>query len=117
MCRAARSEVEGWKTRTLHAEAHIAELKHRMREYRVQLGLPPMDPEEFSAGLAALPWHKPTADAETGDSVSHRPSSSSLQHIQVSLASKLCIMLHCSAPASGIPSSEASKRLAWHGRW
>lgn len=79
-----------------------------MREYRVQLGLAPMDPEESSAGPAALPWHKPDGDAETGNTPSGRPSSSSLQHVYVYLANKLCIRLHCSAPARGIPSSKAS---------
>lgn len=63
-CRAARSEAEGWKARTMQAEAQIAELKLRETDYRAQLGLPLMEPEEAGAAPAALMWHKPESEAE-----------------------------------------------------
>ena len=67
MCRAARSEAEGWKARTLQAESQIAELKLQVKDYRMQLGLPITDPEASSAAPAALTWHKSDSGPETGD--------------------------------------------------
>ena len=67
MCRAARSEAEGWKARTLQAESHIAELKLQVKDYRMQLGLPIADTEASSAAPAALTWHKSDNGPEAGE--------------------------------------------------
>ena len=66
MCRAARSEAEGWKARTLHADSQIAELKLQVKDYRMQLGLP-IECEDAGAGPPALTWHKPDSGAATGE--------------------------------------------------
>ncbi len=67
MCRAARGEAEGWKARTLHAGAQIAELKLQVKDYRMQLGLPIIECEDAGAGPPALTWHKPDSASATGE--------------------------------------------------
>ncbi|CAK0742861.1 hypothetical protein CVIRNUC_001426 [Coccomyxa viridis] len=56
--RAARGEAEGWKSRTLQAEAQIVDLRLQLNDYRMQLGLPVLGADDANAPPGAPPWHK-----------------------------------------------------------
>ena len=66
MCRAARGEAEGWKSRTLQAEAQIADLRLQLNDYRMQLGLPVLEADDANAPHGALPWHKSDEHTDIG---------------------------------------------------
>ena len=66
MRRAARGEAEGWKSRTLQAEAQIADLRLQLNDYRMQLGLPVLEADDANAPHGALPWHKSDEHTEEG---------------------------------------------------
>ena len=66
MRRAARGEAEGWKSRTLQAEAQIVDLRLQLNDYRMQLGLPVLGADDANAPPGAPPWHKSDEHTDIG---------------------------------------------------
>ena len=92
MRRAARGEAEGWKSRTLQAEAHIADLKLQVNDYRMQLGLPVPEADDANAPPGALPWHKSDEHTDIGAPMSLCPLTRPRFRLHLGCACSACAL-------------------------